>query len=72
VSTLLKKVAGIAVLATCLLMCCGCQVENDVKDPWQRIDELFSAWDRDDGPGCALGVIAMESWCTPRAMVWPI
>jgi len=53
----LKRITGIAALAACLLMSCGCQVGNEAKDPWQRIDELFSAWDRDDGPGCALGVI---------------
>lgn len=51
------KIKRIAALAVWLALSCGCQVEREITDPWLRIDELFSRWNRDDGPGCALGVI---------------
>jgi len=51
------KIKSITALILCLALFCCCQVENEAKDQWQRIDELFSPWDRSDGPGCALGVV---------------
>ncbi len=51
------KIKRFAALVVWLVFFYSCQVGNEAKDPWQRIDELFSRWDRDDGPGCALGVV---------------
>lgn len=46
-----------AMLVACLVFLCSCQAEREDSDQWQRIDDLFSQWNRNNGPGCALGVV---------------
>ncbi len=51
------KFKCIVPLVVWLIFFCSCQTEHETKDQWQRIDDLFSQWNRNDGPGCALGVV---------------
>ncbi len=49
-----------------LLTCCTDSAPPPAESKSDRVDRLFSEWDRPDSPGCALGIIDEGNWLYRR------
>lgn len=54
---ILPRGAAILLISACLVFVVGCSTQKTSSNAERQVDKIFSAYDKPDSPGCALGVV---------------
>src|SRR5690349_20961836 len=49
--------AAILLSSACAVLAAGCSAHKVTRETERQVDKIFSAYDKPDSPGCALGVV---------------